>query len=271
VVVLVMENKSYTEAMGARSSTYLRSLARRYAAPASLFATRHPSLPNYLALTGGDTFGVTSNCTSCHVRRTSLADQLDAARYTWKAYMEGMPKRCFKGATHGGYAKKHDPFMYYDAIRGSGARCARVVPYRELGNDLRRSRLPDFAFITPDLCNSTHDCSVGTGDRFLAHLVPALLRELGPHGILFLTWDEGSSNRGCCGVPGGGRIATVVAGPDVARGARGAGQYTHYSILRTVEDAFGLPRLRHARDRRTVGLDALFKRSTRGALRHPGR
>jgi hypothetical protein len=245
----------------------VRSLAKRYAAPANLFAIRHPSLPNYIALIAGDTFGIDSDCTTCRVRATSLPDQLEAAGRSWKAYMEGMPRRCFKGAFDGGYAKKHDPFMYFDAIRDRPARCSRVVPYGELATDLRKGRLPDFAFITPDQCNSTHDCSVATGDRFLAQLVPALLRELGPHGILVLTWDEGSSDSGCCGVAHGGRIATVVAGPDVRKGARGSGPYSHYSTLRTIEEAFGLPLLRHARDRATRPLDALFKRSPRGVLR----
>jgi acid phosphatase len=202
------------------------------------------------------------------VSARSLPDQLESAGFSWKAYMQDVPTPCFKGSESGNYAKKHDPFMYFDAIRNNRARCSRVVPYKRLDADLRGNKLPDFAFITPDLCNDTHDCPVGTGDRFLARTVPALLRELGPRGLLFVTWDEGTDGRGCCGDAAGGRIATVVAGPDVKHGASGSGSsYSHYSTLRTIEEAFGLPLLRHAGDPATRPMRALLKHSHRDALR----
>lgn len=271
VVVLVMENHSYEDVMGSKDSSYVRKLASRYASPKQMYGVRHPSLPNYLALLGGDTFGVTDDCTSCHVSARSLPDQLEAAGDSWKAYMQDVPKPCFKGSDHGDYAKKHNPFMYFDAIRNNPKRCARVVPFKRLGGDLRKNRLPDFAFITPDLCNDTHDCPVGTGDRFLERTVPALLHELGPRGLLFVTWDEGTDGRGCCSYAAGGRIATVVAGPEVKRGATAAGaSYSHYSVLRTIEEAFGVPLLRHAGSPATRSMGALLKRSPRGALRKNG-
>jgi hypothetical protein len=184
--------------------------------------------------------------------------------------MEGMPGRCYQGAGSGLYAKKHNPFVYFDSIRKNAARCARVVPHRQLGDDLRRGALPDFAFITPDLCNDTHDCDIATGDRYLKHVVPALLRELGPHGILFVTYDEGRDDAGCCENAAGGRIPTVVAGPDVRRAATAPDRrYSLYSILRTVEEGFGLPLLRHAGDARTRAMGALFARSHRDALKRP--
>jgi hypothetical protein len=261
VVVIVMENKEYDDVIGSRDARYLSKLARRYASPRSLYGIRHPSLPNYLALIGGETFGIDDDCTSCSVDGMTLPDQLERAGRTWRAYMQGLPHPCFKGAGHGRYAKKHDPFMYFKSIRDSARRCGRVVPYTQLGRDLRRGDLPDFAFVSPDLCADTHDCSVRTGDRFLESVVPAILRELGPHGMLVVTYDEGTSDRGCCGVARGGRIATVVAGPDVRRGATGKGDYSLYSILRTVEDFFGLPPLGRASDARP--LDALFEKPPR--------
>jgi phosphatidylinositol-3-phosphatase len=270
-VMIVMENKSRYEVMSNSGSKYVRELAKRYAVPSKMFAIRHPSLPNYLALLGGGTFGVTDDCTSCSVDGRTLVDQLEEAGFSWKGYMEGMPSRCYGGAGSGGYAKKHNPFAYFRGIRDDSSSCARVVPYKRLGRDLVDGALPDFAFIAPDLCNDTHDCPIATGDRFLAHLVPALLRELGPHGILFVTWDEGRTDRGCCGLARGGRIVTVVAGPDVRRGAKGPGKYSHYSTLRTIDEAFGLPPLGHAGSSRTKSFGALFTRSHRGALMKPGR
>jgi phosphatidylinositol-3-phosphatase len=260
-VVIVMENKEYDDVLGSRDAPYFTGLARRYASPRALYAIRHPSLPNYLALVGGDTFGIDDDCTSCSVKGRSLVDQLQDAGRSWKAYMQGMPDRCFKGAEHGSYAKKHNPFMYFDRVRENPSRCHRVVPYGELARDLRRASLPDFAFISPDLCADTHDCPVSTGDRFLAGLVPSILHALGPHGVLIVTYDEGSSDRGCCGVAHGGRIATAVAGPDVRHGATGSGSYSSYSILRTIEELFRLPPLGGAAHARP--LDALFERPPR--------
>jgi phosphatidylinositol-3-phosphatase len=265
VVVVVMENKEYGDVIGSRDAPYLSGLAHRYAAPRSLYGIRHPSLPNYLALIGGDTFGIDDDCTDCSVDGMTLPDQLERAGRTWRAYMQGLPRPCFKGAERGRYAKKHDPFMYFESIRESVRRCGRVMPYGQLGRDLRRGDLPDFAFVSPDLCADTHDCSVRTGDRFLARLVPPLLREIGPRGFVVVTYDEGRSDRGCCGVARGGRIATVVAGRGVRRGATGKGDYSLYSVLRTVEDFFGLPPLGRAADARP--LDALFERPPRAERR----
>ena len=123
--------------------------------------------------------------------------------------MEDLPKPCSPVAGAGGYAKKHDPFMYYDDVAHNARRCRNVVGFGDSSPTCARGTLPAFAFISPNLCHDTHDCGVATGDSFLSALVPRLLRELGPHGFLVLTWDEGSSDAGCCADARGGRIATV--------------------------------------------------------------
>jgi hypothetical protein len=153
--------------------------------------------------------------------------------------------------------------MYYDAVAGNPSRCHNVVPFRRLTQDLRRGALPAYAFVKPNLCHDTHDCGVAQGDRFLAHLVPALLRSLGPHGYLVLTYDEGSSDAGCCGGSDGGRIATLVSGPDVRAGARSTVPIDHYGVLGTIEDSLGLPRLGAARDPVHGTLRPLFRRHGR--------
>jgi len=263
VITIMMENKEYGDVIGNRDAPYVNRLARRYGLATRSYGVRHPSLPNYLALTSGSTHGIDSDCTGCHVDARNVVDQLEAAHLSWRAYMEDMPKACFRGAGAGGYAKKHDPFMYYDDVAGDPARCRRIVPLTELAADLRRGSLPTYAFISPNLCDDTHDCGVATGDRFLAHLVPALLRTLGRQGYLVLTWDEGGSDRGCCGGSRGGQIATVLAGPLVRRGGRERGPLDHYGVLGTIEDTLGLPRLGAAGDRRHGGLAGLFSRLPR--------
>jgi phosphatidylinositol-3-phosphatase len=260
VVVVVMENAEYGDVIGSRAAPYVNSLARRYGLAEASFAITHPSLPNYLALTSGSTHGVSSDCTDCGVSAANVADQLEAAGVSWGAYLEDAPSPCFRGSSAGGYAKKHNPFLYYTDIARSPSRCARLVGFDRLAVDLRAGRLPRFAWVSPNLCDDGHDCGVAAGDRFLARTLPALLRELGPHGFLVLTWDEGSSDGGCCGVARGGRIATILAGPDVRRGARLRAPVDHYGVLATIERAFSLPALAGAADPRAGSLTPLFAR-----------
>lgn len=263
IVVIVMENKEYGDVIGSPSSPYVNELARRYASATHAYGVTHPSLPNYFALTAGSTLGVTQNCTDCQQSAPNIASQLQGARVSWKAYMGGMPSACFKGASSGQYAKKHDPFMYYRNIADDPKRCAKVVPDRQLASDLRAGRLPRFAFLSPGLCDDTHDCPLSTGDAYLKRIVPAILGALGPRGFLVLTWDEGSSNAGCCGGRArGGRIPTIIAGKDVKRGALKL-SFTHYSTLRTIEQALRLPLLKNAASGGTPSLNAAFKHPPR--------
>jgi hypothetical protein len=262
VAIVVMENAESEEVLGNASAPYINSLARRYGLAVSSFAISHPSLPNYLALTSGSTQGASSDCTSCHFRGANIVDQLQAAGISWRAYLEDAPRPCYRGASAGGYAKKHDPFIYYDDVSSAPARCARLTGFGALAADLRAGRLPTFVWITPNLCDDGHDCSLGSADRFLARTLPALLRELGPHGFLILTWDEGSSSLGCCGGQArGGRVVTIVAGPDVRAGAREAAPVDHYGVLATIERALGLGLLGAAADPRNGTLDGLFSRT----------
>jgi phosphatidylinositol-3-phosphatase len=246
VVVLVMENEEYGDILGSSSAPFINSLARRFAVATEMYAITHPSLPNYLALTGGSTFGIDSDCTGCSVGASSLVDQLDAAHLSWRAYMEDLPRPCFTGASAGEYAKKHDPFIYYTRVSRAPARCANIVPLTRLAADERGHTLPRFAWISPNLCHDMHDCSVSTGDRFLSGVVPGWLRALGRGGLLFLTWDEGASDNGCCRLARGGHIVTIVAGAGARPHVRLAKPTDHYSVLQTIEDVLGLRRLRGA-------------------------
>jgi hypothetical protein len=246
VAVIVMENEEYRDVIGSAAAPYLNRLARRSALALHMYAIAHPSLPNYLALTGGSTFGISSDCTSCSVNATGLVDQLERGGQSWKAYMEGLPHRCGGGVDTGLYAKKHDPFAYYTRVTTNPAWCQGIVPLTELSADERSRRLPRFVWITPNLCHDMHDCSPATGDRFLSRLVPPLLAALGRRGLLILTWDEGSTDDGCCRLASGGHVATLLAGGLARRGARLGKAVDHYSTLQAIEDLFGLPRLRGA-------------------------
>jgi phosphatidylinositol-3-phosphatase len=240
VAIIVMENKDETDVVGRKASPYVNSLVRRYGLATQSFAVSHPSLPNYLALTSGSTHGIRSDCTACTVPGPNIGDQLNTARVTWKAYMQSYPRSsgCVNG-DHGRYAQRHNPFVYY---RHDPAVCSHLVGFPSLISDLKRGSLPTFVWISPNTCSDTHDCGVGTGDAFLHAIVPALLHEIGPHGYIVITWDEGNSNAGY-GPSRGGHIATLVAGPTVRPGARLATRINHYGVLASLERSLGLPLL----------------------------
>lgn len=245
IAVIVLENKEYDQVIGRPGAPYLNALARRSAVAANYYAITHPSLPNYLALTGGSTFGFSgSDCGTCSVSHRNLIDQLEAAGISWKVYAEGMPSACSTDVTAGNYVRRHNPFLYYRDVATDPRRCQFIVPATALARDLADHALPRFVWLVPDLCDDMHSCDTYTGDRYLRAIVPRLLGALGPSGVLFITFDEGATDLGCCeGVARGGRIATIVAGPGARAGVRSMTPYDHYSLLRTIEDLLGLPRL----------------------------
>jgi acid phosphatase len=240
IFTIVMENKEYGSIIGNPSAPYLNSLAQQYALATNYDGVSHPSLPNYLALTGGDTFGIHSDCTSCFVNQPSIVDRLEAAGKSWKAYMESMPTPCFVGDAGSLYRQKHNPFIYFDNIRTNATRCGRIVPYSQFTADVQANTLPDYVWITPNMCNDMHDCSVSTGDNWLHSEVPKILASPAwqQNGVLLITFDEGSSSAG-----GGGHISTLVISPFAKRGFQSSVAYNHYSLLRTITDAWGLPAL----------------------------
>jgi acid phosphatase len=248
VVVVVFENEERDAIVGNAAAPTFATLARRYASLTAYDAVAHPSLPNYLALVSGSTHGIDSDCTSCVVDGPNLADELERAGRSWKTYAEGLPAPGFTGAGAGRYAKKHDPFLYFRDVARSASRRDRVVPFTRLRADLAANRLPDYALVVPNLCHDMHDCSIATGDRWLrANIVPILERPQLAGGVVFVVFDEGSSSVG-----GGGRVAALALGPLVRPGARFTATTSHYGLLRTIEDAWGLPRLGNSRRARPI-------------------
>ncbi len=245
IFVIVMENKDYERVIDDPQAAYMSALAHQYGVATNYYGIRHPSLPNYLALTGGDTFGISSDCTDCFVNAPNLVDQLEASGKSWKAYMEDMPSPCFVGDAPPLYKQKHNPFIYYNNIRTNPARCNKIVPFTQFATDVQANAVPDFVWITPNMCNDMHDCSVATGDTWLKTWVPTILQSPAwqDGGALFITFDEGTGPGGCCQNATGGRIATLVISPLGHAGFRSDVPYTHYALLRTIETAWQLPLL----------------------------
>ncbi len=265
IVVVVFENKEYGTVIGNPKMPYFNQLAQRYTLLTQYYAVTHPSLPNYLAMIGGDTFGIDFDCTSCLVDARTLPDLLEGRGLTWKTYQEDMPSPCFGGSEAGSYANKHNPFVYFKPIRLNPERCARsIVPFTQLASDLSADSLPNFAFITPNLCNDAHDCDLSTADTWLQGLMtqlqPALAADGKPY-LVVLTWDEGQGDHSCCGLPAsaGGRVATILFSPQVRPAYQDDTPYSHYSLLKTISAAWNLPYLGHANDESTTLMTAPWK------------
>jgi len=170
------------------------------------------------------------------VHATSLVDQFARAGISWRAYMEGLPRPCFTGASSGDYAKKHDPFVYYASILHNRDLCGQVVPLDRLVADEHRRALPRFVWITPNLCHDGHDCTNATVNEWLSQTVPVILRTDAwqDNGVLFITWDEGEDNSNSV-------LTLVIHSNPVKHQSTVA--YDHYSLLASIEDLLGVPRL----------------------------
>ena len=241
VIVVVLENKGIANVLGNPEAPNFNSLAKRYAVLSHYGGVSHPSLPNYLAMISGSTHGITNDCTSCTVSGRNLADTLERAHLSWKGYAEGLPRPGFTGPFSGRYAKKHMPFLYFRDILAKPARLRRVVPLRQFARDLAAASLPSFSLIVPDLCHDMHDCSVETGDTWLGGFLSPLLRNAQlAHSVVFLITDEPTSERASEAVP------ALALGPLVTSRSRYSASTSHYGLLRTIEDAWGLPRLGHS-------------------------
>jgi len=250
IVTVVMENHDYSQIIGNPSAPYINSLAATGALATNYQAVNHPSEPNYLALTSGNDFASNSCVTgdgdpagACVVNATNIGDRLEAAGKTWKGYMESMPSPCYL-TDSGEYGVRHDPFPYYQDIQGNPTRCqAHDVPYTRLATDFAStSTTPNYAFITPNVCNDMHDCSVATGDAWLKANLPTILTSPAwttQKSLLMIVWDE----CGTCADPGN-HVAMVMLGSPgsgvKAGGFRSATAYTHYSLLKTIESSWGL-------------------------------
>lgn len=240
IVLVMMENRSFADIIESGQAPYLSGLAQANGLATQYFPVTRGSLPNYLAVTGGDTFGH-PDCfvpEDCAVRAINLSDRLESAGMTWRAYMESMPHPCDTSSV-GSYDVGHDPFVYFDDIRNDPRRCDNhVVALNQLTTDLRSpASLANFVWITPNICHDMHDCSVDVGDRWLSGFLPTILQSPAfteQDSLLIVTWDEGNFTHP-------NQAATIMVAPrDIRSGTRSAVRYDNYSLLRTLEVSWGL-------------------------------
>lgn len=252
VYVIILENKEYGSIVGSKAAPYENSLIAHYGLATQFYAETHPSEPNYIALTSGGLNGTNSDG-YYNLRVTNLFDQIEEAGLTWHVYAQGYPGKCAttSGPTGvkdgpglpGQYARKHNPAISYSDIESNKTRCANITGLT--GFDPAAA---NFELIIPNMFNDMHSvacstCSeVATGDAFLKSFVPSIINSPAfADSVLFITWDEGDTD-----AHGGGHIATIAVSPGMTPAAQFTGFADHYSILRTIEDAWGMPYLGQA-------------------------
>ena len=239
VVIIVEENKPASSILGNAAAPYINKLADDNAVATNYQAVTHPSLPNYVALTSGTTAGITSDCNpgaGCTAQVPSIADSLEKSGKTWKMYAEGMPAPCTAESSYP-YAVRHNPFLYYPGVTDNRTSCAaHDVPLSQLNVDLKSAAgLPNYVFISPNVCNDMHDCPVATGDTWLSHQVPEILASPAfttQNSLLVITWDEGEGANNT--------VSTIFAGPAARKSFKSSLAYSHYSLLHTIESLWGL-------------------------------
>ncbi len=248
VMVVVLENKPASAIVGNPAASVFNGLARRYALLANYHAVAHPSLPNYLALISGTTGGLRRDCLDCSLTAPTIAQTLDAAGATWKAYVEGVHRNGF-GDLDSHAVKARIPFLYSRYVLGHPGDMKRIVPLTKLAPDLRRGDLPTYSLVVPSLSHDMHNCSVRTGDRWLGSFVGHVLPALGPRDVVFVVFDESHMQdmRG-----GGGHVAALALGPLVRRGSVSRASLDHYGLLRTIEHGLGLPLLGQSANARPI-------------------
>ena len=259
VIWFVFENQGYDQVVGNHTLPYTNRLARSCGLATRYYGVEGPSLPNYIAMTSGGTWGVTGDSSSLlHV--PSIFSQVESRQLQWRSYSESMPHNCDQSdypSDNPVYTAHHEPVIYYAGIRRD---CARwdvplgTVHKGALAHALAANTLPAFAFIGPNDDGGTKKpgCSQACGnvdpplsDHFLrAWMAKILASKAYASGktAVFVTWDEDAifENK-LCPALNCDHLATLVVSPSVRPGTRSATFFSHYSLLRTTEDLLALP------------------------------
>ena len=231
--VIVEENHGASDVIGNPAiAPNLNALAHTFGVSTDYFGVSHPSEPNYVALLGGSTFGVSSDDAyyTQTVNQPNLMSQMDGADISWKAYLQGLPHPDYQGICYPAncngspdkdplYASKHDAIQNYTSTR-SPADWNRQVPIEQLNADIASSSVPRFGYIIPTECDDQHgdppfcidsgnpggadpqdNRLVQQGDQYLGQLVSSLTSApfwAKGNNAIDIVYDEGDDNAGCC-------------------------------------------------------------------------
>ena len=252
LVVILMENKNLTSIIGSAAAPYINELADDYGLATNYYDVSNSlSLPNYLGLTTGQSYVSWSSCnkppSQCPgftpISAPTIVNSLESSGMTWRAYMEDMPSNCYQN-DYNLYVVRHNPFAYFSDIANNPTECDLVVPAginaSRLISDLASpTSASNFMWLTPNLCDDMHNCSVSTGDKYVSLIIPEILNSTvfrAGRASLFLTWDEG-------GAINATHVPAIWAGPLVRNNFTSAIPHNHYSFLKTLESVWNLSSL----------------------------
>lgn len=232
VVIVIEENHAFDDIIGNSAAPYLNSLAAQGALFTNSTAIAHPSEPNYIALFSGSTQGVTDDSCPHTFSADNLGAQLAAAGHSFAGYSEGLPSSGFLGCSAGNYVRRHSPWTNFSSVPASAS-----LPLSAFPRDY--NSLPTVSFVIPTVANDMHDGTVTTADTWLRNNLDGFAQWAKTHNsLLIVTWDEDDTHTG-------NHIATIFVGASVKPGSYGE-SINHYRLLRTIEDAYGLPPLGQA-------------------------
>jgi len=241
VWVLTEENHKYEGVIGNSGMPYFNSLAAKYGLATQYYSEQHNSLSALMWLVAGQPVTGNDATTTCY-NLNNIARQLIARGLTWRSYQEELPYAGFAGISNLNYVRRHNPIIDFTDTCTSSQKI-HSVPFTQLATDIANHATPNYAYITPDVADDAHNGTLAAADSWMSEHVPAILAlpefQPGGDGILFVTWDEsdiGNDNRCSSRVSSGcgGRVATLVIGPQVKPGYKSSVRYDHANLLSTV-------------------------------------
>ncbi|GJJ68125.1 phosphatidylinositol-3-phosphatase [Entomortierella parvispora] len=240
IFIIYLENTDFVKAA---QDANLTSFADQAVLLDNYYGVTHPSEPNYIAVSGGDYFGLNDdNFHSIPANYTTVVDLLEKKNLTWKAYQEDLPSVCYQGFESDAlYFRKHNPFIIYDSVALNTTRCSNIVPATQLATDLSNNDLPNYSFYTPNMLNDGHNTTVAYASAWLKSFLPPLLENKSfiNNTLVVLTFDESDT------YDIENRVYTLLLGDVIAdlKNTTDSTFYTHYSILSTVEANWDLGNL----------------------------
>jgi phosphatidylinositol-3-phosphatase len=253
IVTILMENNGLCDILitnlggcpGTGSGVYMTSLANTYGLATHYTAITHPSEPNYIALIGGSTYGITSDGNCCfQLPGPNIIDRLESAGLSWQAFAEDasgsgtcsfMPPR----------AADHFPFLEFSDMNNT-TRCSHFLTTAsptdsEFLASLNSPNPANYVWLTPNDTDNMHSSSISTGDNYLANLVPKILSSTlftTKLAALFIVFDEG--NNYCpTGKTSQDCVYAAWIGPAAKLAFTSSNSYSHYSYLSTIESNWG--------------------------------
>jgi hypothetical protein len=245
IVIVMLENANYSSVVGETAAMpYLNSLIASFGLATQYYANTHPSIGNYEMLVTGQVLTNDDSETpaSFPISVDNIVRELSANSKTWKAYAEDLPYVGYIGGNSGNYAVRHVPLAYLTDVQDSAAGREGLVPFTQFATDLASGQLPNFSFVTPNLCDDAHNCALSVADTWLKTNIAPLLTStpFKEDGLLIITFDESASDD----THGGGRVAAVIISPASSKpGYQSTTMYQHESTLRLMLQGLGVQTL----------------------------